>query len=63
MQLANVLIGSFEYWVERNPCLQPKWHTFNIWQYRRDLPNRQIKVTAKYTTYMVYYCIGIIQST
>ena len=24
-----------------------------IWQYRCDLPNRQIKVTAKYTTYMV----------
>ena len=25
-----------------------------IWQYLRDLPNRQIKATTKYTKYMIY---------
>ena len=30
MQLASILIGSFEYCIERNPCLQSKWHTFNL---------------------------------
>ena len=28
--LARFLIGGFEYSVERNPCLQPKWCTFNL---------------------------------
>ena len=50
MQLARFLIGGFEYCVERNPCLQPKWRTFNL----RDLPNCQIKTTAKYTMYTVF---------
>ena len=26
-----------------------------IWRYSRNSPNHQIKATAKYTTYMVYY--------
>ena len=30
MQLATFLIGGFEYCLERNPCLQPKWCTFNL---------------------------------
>ena len=30
MQLARFLFGGFEYCMERNPCLQPKWHTFNL---------------------------------
>ena len=30
MQLASILIGGFEYCMERNPCLQPKWCTFNL---------------------------------
>ena len=30
MQLVRFLIGGFEYCMERNPCLQPKWHTFNL---------------------------------
>ena len=29
MQLTRFLIGGFEYCMERNPCLQPKWCTFN----------------------------------
>ena len=34
---------------------------FLIWRYLRDLPNRQIKATAKYTTYTVYTtCVIII---
>ena len=30
MQLARFLIGGFEYCMERNPCLQPNWHTLNL---------------------------------
>ena len=30
MQLKKFLFGNFEYCMERNPCLQPKWHTFNL---------------------------------
>ena len=30
MQLARFLFGDFEYCMERNPCLQPKWCTFNL---------------------------------
>ena len=30
MQLARFLISSFEYCMERNACLQPKWCTFNL---------------------------------
>ena len=48
MQLVRFLIGSFEYCMERNPCLQLKWCTHLIWQYLRDLPKRQIKTAAKY---------------
>ena len=50
MQLARFLIGGLEYYMERNPCLQPKWHTFLIWQYLCNSPNHQIKATTKYTT-------------
>ena len=49
MQLTSFLIGGFEYCMERNPCLQPKWYTFN-YRYLCDLTNRQIKTTTKYTT-------------
>ena len=28
--LARFLFGDFEYCMERNPCLQPKWRTFNL---------------------------------
>ena len=30
MQLVRFLFGSFEYFMERNPCLQLKWRTFNL---------------------------------
>ena len=30
MQLERFLFDDFEYCMERNPCLQPKWHTFVI---------------------------------
>ena len=30
MQLMRFLIGGFDYCMERNPCLQPKWRTFNL---------------------------------
>ena len=30
MQLARLLIGDFEYYMERNPYLQPQWHRFNL---------------------------------
>ena len=30
MQLTRFLVGGFEHCVERNPCLQPKWCTFNL---------------------------------
>ena len=30
MQLARLLFGDFEYTMERNPCLQPKWRNL-IW--------------------------------
>ena len=67
MQLARLLVGdfehqefiiyimnSYEYCMERNPCLQPKWRTFNLpILILYDSPSRQIKATAKYTTYMV----------
>ena len=29
MLLAGFKLTSFEYWMERNPCLQSKWHAFN----------------------------------
>ena len=52
LHLARFLIGGFEYCVERNTC-----YSLNgvhlIWRYLRDLPNRQIKANAKYTTYTV----------
>ena len=30
MQLTRILFGDFEYYMERNPCLEPKWRTFNL---------------------------------
>ena len=30
VHLARFLFGDFEYRMERNPCLQPKWCTFNL---------------------------------
>ena len=30
MPLVRFLIGGFEYCMERNPCLQSKWRTFNL---------------------------------
>ena len=45
-------IGGFEYSMERNPCLQSKWRTLNLVTYRS--PNRQIKMTAKYSGYTVH---------
>ena len=51
MQLAKLLIGSLY-------CME-KTHAYSlngvhlVWQNLRDFLNRQIKTTAKYTTYMV----------
>ena len=28
--IGKFLIGGFEYCMVRNPCLQPKWRTFNL---------------------------------
>ena len=54
MQLVRFLIGGFEYCMERNPCLQPTENGVHlIWRCLHDLPNNQIKTTAKYTTYTV----------
>ena len=30
MQLARFLFGVFDHCMDRNPCLQPKWCTFNL---------------------------------
>ena len=30
MQLVRFLIGYFKYCMKRNPCLQPKWCTFDL---------------------------------
>ena len=52
MQLARFSFGDFKYCMEET-------HTYSlngvhlIWRYIRDSPNRQIKATAKYTTYTV----------
>ena len=54
IQLAGLLFGSFEYCMERNPCFILNGVQL-IWRYLRDSPNRQIKATAKYTTYTVYH--------
>ena len=51
MQLMRLLIASFEYCMEGNPSLNG---VHLIWHYLvHDLPNRQIKATAKHTMYMV----------
>ena len=56
MQLARFLIGGFEYCMERNPCLQPNGVQL-VWRYLRNLPNCQIKTTAKYTPHIWYFQI------
>ena len=33
MQLSRFLFGDFEYCMETNPCLQPKWCIFNLAMY------------------------------
>ena len=50
IRLVSILIGGFEYCMDRNGVRL-------IWQfrYRSDLPNYQIKVTAKYTMYTISY--------
>ena len=52
MQLARFLIGGFEYCMERNRCLQPKWCKFNVAIFKRS-SNRQIETTVKYITYTI----------
>ena len=49
--IGEIFIGSYEYCTERNPYSLNGVHL--IWQNLRHLPNRRIKATAKYTTYMV----------
>ena len=46
--------------MERNSCLQYKWlnnGVWLIWQSLRDSPNRQIKITVKYTSVWYYACV------
>ena len=59
--VGEILFGIFEYCMERNQCLQPKWYTFNLAiQYLRDSPNRQIKTTTKYVYHVYNIIINIV---
>ena len=53
--IGEILIGGFEYCMERNPCLQPKWHTFNIYVIRQ--------TTAKYTMYTVLCIVSSLYAS
>ena len=60
--VGEIFIWRFDHCMDRNPCLQPKWRTFNL-AISRNLPNRQIKATAKYITYTVLYIVSYSYGT